>query len=77
MSGIQLAWELHKEGVENELKRILQVDALDPTRQEYFQQRNAAASRFIASLDEPGQQEFQKQLIKRKNEGNPENVRRV
>jgi hypothetical protein len=60
--------------VEEELKEILGIDDLDPSAQEYFEKRTAAAKRVYERMDELGKKEINDLVKKRKGEANEPDV---
>lgn len=76
MSAINVVWELETEGVEAELKDILRVDQLDPNHPGLFQQRNAAAKRFIDKMSERERARLNSIVEERRTQGHPDHIRR-
>jgi hypothetical protein len=71
---IDAVWGTEKEAVEMELKTILGVDQLDPSSQEYFQQRTAAAKNVYDRMDEHGKQKIDNEVERGKTEANKPEV---
>jgi hypothetical protein len=69
-------WETQKDAVEEELKKILGVEELDPRDPRCFQQRNAAAKSALNKLSEVEKAEIEVALERRRAEGNPEKIQR-
>ena len=67
---IDVVWRTRKAEVEEEMKRMLEVEELDPASQEYFGKRTAAAKQVYNQLDAAQQKEVAEEVERRKVEGN-------
>jgi hypothetical protein len=76
MRAIDLVWETRRDAVEEELKMILGVDALDNRDPKYFQQRNAAAKLALEKMSIEERTEIELELETRREKGNPEQIQR-
>jgi hypothetical protein len=59
-----------KAAVEEELKKILGVDQLDPSSQGYFEQRTAAAKNVYDQMDESEKKNIDDEVKKQKTQAN-------
>lgn len=71
---IDVIWRKRKEECEEQLKRILGVEELDPTSQEYFRQRLAAAKVVLDGLSALEREEIDAEIAKIKEKGHDKEV---
>jgi hypothetical protein len=71
---IDAVWGTEKEAVEIELKAMLGVDQLDPSSQDYFQQRTAAIKHVYDRMDECGKKKIDDEVKRGRTEANKPEV---
>ena len=70
MTTIEVVWRTYKAEVEEELRKILNVDALNPSAPVYFQNRMAAAKIVFECMDEERKQHVATLVQDYKQKGN-------
>ena len=77
VKAINVIWETHREAVETELKKLLEVEELDPHEPQCFQQRNTAAKQVLDNMSLQEKAKIEEMVESRRSEGNPEHIRRM
>jgi hypothetical protein len=76
VNAIEVVWQTQKAAVEEELKKLLQVDELASNDPRYFQQRTAAAKRVLDNMTERERTAIYATVEERRLKGNPVTIQR-
>lgn len=75
-TAIDVIWREHRHDVEVELKDMLNIEVVDFSKREVFQQRTAAAKRVLMNMSQSQKEDILTKVENYKKMGLPEDIQR-